>query len=328
MLTKYLVRSYIGSCLIDWFPMKQYVVFLGGASALVLAATAGATIVSRAAPLVATKTAIIVVPPPTALPSLAPVPAAAPIAKASPMRSTAQDGAMPASVTSAAAALPPLDLTEMQLWNWNAKWTASEWANPNAPIPWRYNHITQVNRADTIFRLDANGAPELQAVNGTPAHVSGMWETDVTLPKLKDGLIVAPLWVYDATSRDEIDFEFAGRKGLDVSLHSVIDGKPVQNTVRLFAGVDMSGRRKRFGIKVNQTAGFIEMYVDTVRVYRWDRATAPFFVSRPLKPWIEMWPAITSNSGFVQWAGKWQGLAAGETLSMTVHGYAYKPLMP
>ncbi|MEG3174742.1 family 16 glycosylhydrolase [Sphingomonas sp. RB3P16] len=214
----------------------------------------------------------------------------------------------------------------MALWNWNGKWTASEWGNGNSPLPWRYNHIRQVNRGDTTFTLDASGAPQLQAQNGTAAAANGLWETEVTLPKLKDGLIVAPLWVYDPASRDEIDFEFAGRKGLDVSLHAAVQGVMKVSTVRLYPGVDMSGQRKRFGIKVDQTSGFVEMYVDRVLVYRWNRSTMSFFVSKPLKPWIEMWPAITSNAGFVSWAGKWQGLAANETLSMVVHGYGYTPL--
>lgn len=304
---------------------KEISVFVG-ASVLALAVAASATVVTQTAVPVATKTAIVVVAA-TSTPTPTPVAqAVTPAAKATAAAATQLVVALPPATVAKPAALPPLDLSDMALWNWNGKWMASEWANPNAPLPWRYNHITQANRADTIFKLDATGAPQLQALNETPANASGTWETEVTLPKLKDGLIVAPLWVYDATSRDEIDFEFAGRKGLDVSLHSIVKGVAQLNTVRLFAGVDMSGQRKRFGIKVDQTAGFVEMYVDSVLVYRWNRGTMSWFVSKPLKPFIEMWPASTSNAGFVQWAGKWPGLAAGETLSMTVHGYNFTPL--
>lgn len=249
-----------------------------------------------------------------------------------PTSSTTQVAAAPKPITTQVAAiqvvaLKPLDLTDMRLWNWAGKWHASEWANANGPIPWRYNHITQPNRADTFFRLDAAGAPQLQALNGTTAYGSGLWETDVTLPKMRDGLIVAPLWIYDTTSRDEVDFEFAGRKGLDVTLHAALNGVMQSNTVRLFAGVDMSGQRKRFGIKMDQAAGYVEMYVDSKLVHRWDRSKMSYFVSKPLKPWIEMWPANPANTGFVQWAGKWTGFATGETLTMTVHGYGYSPLV-
>jgi hypothetical protein len=222
--------------------------------------------------------------------------------------------------------LPPLMLSDMALWHWSGKWMASEWENASGPIPWRYDHIAQVRQADTVFTLDADGAPQLQALNGTTAYDSGIWETDVTLPTLKDGVIVAPLWVYNAASSDEVDFEFAGRYGLDVSLHSKLDGVMQKSTVRLFPGVDMSGQRKRFGIKVDQRSGLVEMYVDGRLVHRWDRRGMAFFVSSPLKPWIEMWPTSPTNSGLVQWAGRWSGFAAGEKLAMTVHGYAYTPL--
>ncbi len=294
-------------------------------AALLVAAAASAAVVTSPPATVAAKAsaAIVVVTAP-----VAPAGSAAVIAKAAIVPTSSQ--AVPAIAASAAplitATLKPLDLSDMKLWNWNGKWMASEWANASGPIPWKYNHITQVNRADTIFRLDAAGAPQLQALNGTAANASGLWEVDVTLPKLKDGLIVAPLWLYDATSADEIDFEFAGRYGLDVSLHSKLNGVMCKDTVRLFAGIDMSNQRRRFGINVDQKAGAITMYVDGRQVHRWNRRVLAFFVSKPLRPFIEMWPASPTNSGFVQWAGKWPGLATGETLSMTVHGYGYTPL--
>lgn len=299
-------------------------------AALLVAAAASAAVVTAppgAAPAVVKgSAAIVVVTDPAsraasaaAITKAASAPAAAQVVPAS-------DPAMAPIMTPVmTATLKPLDLSDMKLWNWNGKWMASEWANASGPIAWKYNHITQLNRADTTFRLDAAGAPQLQALNGTAANASGLWETDVTLPKLKDGLIVAPLWLYDAASADEIDFEFAGRYGLDVSLHAKLNGVMRKDTVRLFAGIDMSNQRKRLGIAVDQKAGVIAMYVDGRLVHRWNRSALAFFVSRPLRPWIEMWPASPTNSGFVQWAGKWPGLATGETLSMTVHGFGYTP---
>jgi hypothetical protein len=228
-----------------------------------------------------------------------------------------------AAATPAVATLPPLDLSDMRMWNWNGKWLASEWDNVNGPIPWRYNHIVQKSGKDTVFTLDATGAPQLQGMNGTPAYTRGLWETEVTLPSLHEGVIVAPLWIYDTGSKDEIDFEFAGRRGLDVSMHVYVNGVHQQNTVRLFAGTDMSGQRHRFGIKIDETAGYVEMYVDGQRVHRWERSSTTSFISHPMKPWIEMWPTNPSNAGFVQWAGQWKGLAPNEKLTMTVHGYGY-----
>ena len=133
------------------------------------------------------------------------------------------------------APLFPLNLTTMRLWNWGGKWIGSEWSNANSPLPWKFSHINQPAGADTLFTLDAAGAPEIQA-GPAEAKAEGMWESEVTLPQLRDGLVVAPLWLYDSTSRDEIDFELAGRNGLDVTMHVYVNGVHKQNSVRLFAG--------------------------------------------------------------------------------------------
>ena len=231
---------------------------------------------------------------------------------------------MPAPILAPAVKpLPPLDLGDMWMWNWGAKWLGSEWDNPNSPLPWRYNHINQPAKADTLFTMNADGAPELQALNGTPAYARGLWESDVTAPKLRDGAIVAPLWLYDAASRDEVDFEFPGRGGLDVTMHAYVNGVHQQSTTRLFGGQDMSGQRHRFGIKVDETSGYVEMYVDGKMMKRWDRSAMPFFVSHPMKPLIEMWAAKPSYDNFVQWAGRWTGFGPNEAMTMTVHGYGY-----
>ncbi len=221
--------------------------------------------------------------------------------------------------------LPPLDLGGMALWNWSAKWHASQWANPNSPIPWRYDHVHQGANGAVVFTLDAGGAPQLQAVNATPAYRRGTWEADVTLPDLRDGLIVAPLWLYDPDSKDEIDFEYAGRGGLDVSMHVYVNGVHKQDTVRLFAGQNASGQRKRFTIALDEDAGTADMFVDGRRVHRWDRAKLPFFVTKALKPRIEMWAANPGDGGFVSWVGRWAGLQPAAVLTMTAHGYRYRP---
>lgn len=221
------------------------------------------------------------------------------------------------------APLPPLDLRDMRLWNSNGKWMASQWNNASGPIPWRYDRIRKSHGGDTIFKLDADGGPQLQPMKGTPGYTRGLWETDVTLPKLRDGLIVAPLWIYHTESKDEVDFEFAGRKGLDVTMHVYVNGVHMHDGTRLFAGIDMSGQRKRFGIKIDEDAGYVEMYVDGVMMKRWDRKNMSYFITHPMKPWIEMWPTNPKNSGFVSWTGTWKDLAPKETLTMIAHGYGY-----
>lgn len=268
---------------------------------------------------------VAVVPGP--LPVSTPTPSPSPTPTPTPTATTTQQGTpTPANPASDLSKLPPVDLSDMKLWNYAGKWHASEWDSAVSTIPWRYNHVTQPNRADTYLRLDEAGAPELQAVTGTPAQTDGLWEADVTLPTLMDGLVVAPLWLYNQKTHDEIDFEYAGRKGLDVTLHANVNGAMKQTSVRLFAGKDMSGQRHRFGIRTDLAAGVIEMFFDGKSVQRWTRDKAPIFITTPLRPWFSMWAANPANAGLVGWTGTWPGLPAGGSLTMTVHGYRYTPL--
>lgn len=211
----------------------------------------------------------------------------------------------------------------MALWRWSAPWHASQWDNEFGPIAWKYDHVRQRSDGSVDFILNASGAPQLQAVDGTPARRDGLWEAEVTLPEMRDGMIVAPLWLYNSDTRDEIDFEFAGRKGLDVSIHRYVDGVHKSKTVRLFAGQDFSGRTMRFGIDVDSDAGVIDMLVDGEVVYSFLRSDTGWFVNDPLRPFMQFFPLYPEDAGFVYWAGKWQGMRAGEELRMTVHGYEY-----
>jgi hypothetical protein len=218
--------------------------------------------------------------------------------------------------------LPALDLSGMHLFDYQARWHASQWDNSGSQIPWRYDHVRQVGKV-VALRLDASGAPQLQAVEGTPWETEGLWESDVTMPSLREGVVVAPLWLYNRTTKDEVDFEFVGRRGLDVSLHTWPGGKHLTKTVRLFAGRDFSGQRLCLGIKVNQGSGKIDMLLDGAPVYTWDRSKMDFFVSQPLRPFIEMWAANPSNEGLSMWTGTFTGFAPGEEMNMIVHGYRY-----
>lgn len=220
--------------------------------------------------------------------------------------------------------LPPLDLSDMHLFDYKARWHASEWDNGGSKIPWHYDRVRQDGQTVTL-RLDALGAPQLQAVQGTKAELDGLWETDVTMPELREGVVVAPLWLYDQTTKDEIDFEFVGRRGLDVSMHAWPGGNHLSKTVRLFAGTDFSGRRLCLGIKSDASSGKVEMLLDGKVVYTWNKGDLDFFVSHPMRPFIEMWAADPSNSGLVGWTGEFTGFKPDESMLMTVHGYRYSP---
>ncbi len=222
----------------------------------------------------------------------------------------------------AGCGLPPLDLSDMHLYDYQAHWHASEWANSGSKIPWHFDHV-RASDVTVVFLLDAKGAPQLQAVQGTKAALDGYWEVDVTLPEMREGVVVAPLWLYNRDTKDEVDFEFVGRRGLDVSMHAWPGGNHLTKTIRLFAGTDFSGRRMCLGIKSDATAGKVDMLIDGEVVYTWDKSKFDFFVSHPMRPFIEMWAADPSNSGLVGWTGKFTGFDPGEKMVMNVHGYRY-----
>ena len=104
--------------------------------------------------------------------------------------------------------LPPLDLSDMALWNWSGTWHASNWDNAWSSIPYRYDHVQQDAAGNTYFVFDAKGAPELKAQNGHPYSTKAYYEVDVTLPQMRSGMVVAPLWLWHDKTRDEVDFEF------------------------------------------------------------------------------------------------------------------------
>ena len=229
-------------------------------------------------------------------------------------------------VAPGAGPLPPLDLSTMRLWNYAGTWMASNWAS-QGPIPYRYDHVQRSKRS-AVLVLDDAGAPQLKAYGGNPSKTSGFWEADVTLPKLRDGLVVAPLWLYNEKSREEVDIEFTGRTGLQLTLHTYPGGVHTTDACKVFDGRDLSGERHRFAIALDEGAGIAEVFVDNHSVARFDREKTKGFPTTDLKPIIEMWAADPNNAGFVGWVGRWQPLAAGEKLEMTVWGYRYAPAAP
>lgn len=217
-------------------------------------------------------------------------------------------------------ALPPMDY-DAKLWAWDRKWHTSQWGGGGGRIPFRYDHV-KVRGGDVVLRLDATGAPDIKAQNGTPWRQTGLWEVDVTLPRLKDGVIVAPLWLWNGDTKQEIDFELPGRgRGLDVTLH---DGTGAKLGHKLFPGEDLSGRRMRLGIR--KTPDRIDMMVDGQVAHSFERKPGVVFVEGPVKPVLCMWDADPNNGGFVSWAGRFQGFAKGEAMEMVIHGYRYAKL--
>lgn len=223
--------------------------------------------------------------------------------------------------------LPPLDVSDMQLWNYNAAWHASQWNNNFSYSPWRSDYVTLAGSGVVVLRLDQMGGSQIKSARRIAMADRGTWEVEVTLPQMRDGLVVAPLWLYNERLREEIDFEFAGTKSLDLSVHAYPGGIHRQTTVSVFKGMDFSNCTVRFKIVADIPAGWASMYVEDVLVHRFEKDDLGYFVTGKMRPIIEMWAARDDHPGFVQWLGKWQALPAGEFVTMRVHGYHYSPVI-
>ena len=227
--------------------------------------------------------------------------------------------AMPADMQH--APLPALDLSAMRMGGRQGPWRASNWASAFSGVPWRYDRIRQQPDGATLFHLDRHGAPELQGI-WKRAHKKGLWEVDVTLPQEAPGLAIAPLWLYNPASRDEIDFEIVGTRGLQVNIHSFASGKHAETPVLLPGTTGWSGRRVRFAIRTDIDAGEIDLLVDGVVVHSYRRDSDPdAFPVTALTPMISMWPAKRRLDWAESWLGKWRG----EPATMVVHGYRFTP---
>ena len=174
----------------------------------------------------------------------APAPTPTPTPSPTPTATTAPDNVTTAGVKQG---LPPLDLSEMRLWNYAAKWHASQWNNDFGAHPWRFDHVRPRKNGNVDFVLDSIAAPELIGQQSNGFYDSGLWEADVTIPELREGMVVAPLWLYNNNTREEFDFEFAGTRGLDVTIHAYPGGQHKTFTKRVSTGEGWAGRRARFG---------------------------------------------------------------------------------
>ena len=224
--------------------------------------------------------------------------------------------------------LPPLDLSDMTLYDYRAPWHASNWDNTASFTPWRYDHIRIDENGDAIFRLDRTGAPQLKFGGQSMRAVKGTWEVEVTLPPMRDGLVVAPLWLFNQQQKEEIDFEFSGRRSLDLTIHAYPGGSHEKKTISLFRGFDWSGCTTKFKIVADIPAGWVSMYLDDVLLHQFARDDLGYFITAETGPVIEMWPARDNRVDFVQWVGRWVPLEPREALEMKVHGFRFTPGEP
>ncbi len=218
--------------------------------------------------------------------------------------------------------LPRIYLSDMQPWNWNGMWHASEWANGDSTIPWKYGRVRQAFGGDTHFILNASGAPELKAQRGHPEWTKGMYEVDVTIPDMRSGLIASPIWLYNDRTEESIAVQIIGKRHLQITINGAPDGVRKAEEFRLPG--DFSGRRMRIAIRRHATLGLIDVFIDGELVHGFNEES-PAFPRSAMRPIISM-HAADKHGWARQWAGKWEPLSSGDRIRMTVHGYRATPL--
>lgn len=218
--------------------------------------------------------------------------------------------------------LPRLYLADMQPWNWNAMWHASEWANGDSTIPWKYGRVRQGFGGDTHFILNADGAPELKAQRGHPEWSNGMYEVDVTIPEMRPGLIAAPIWLYNDTTKESIAVQIVGKRHMQFTIHGISEGVAKSEEYRL-AG-DYSGRRMRIAIRRHTDLGLIDIFIDGELAHSFNEES-PALPRSAMRPIISLY-AGDKHGWSKNWAGEWQPLMRGEKIDMTVHGYHLRQL--
>lgn len=231
-------------------------------------------------------------------------------------------GAATARTPSSSDSLPDFSAITLRLWDWSAPMAPSQWSESKlGGYDWRADHAV-VRDGELRLSVSEKASGQVQT-NDSAASSSALWEVDVTIPQMRDGLVAAPLWTFNDDTFDEIDFEVVGRKGLQLTIWSAVDGKHTTVWSRQIIEGDLSGRRFRLGI--GYAAGErVVFFIDGQRVAEVTPADAPQgFPSTPQKPYFDLWVANGLNPG---WAGRWTPLQSGERLTMRLHGYRAGPL--
>ncbi|MGY2732816.1 hypothetical protein [Sphingomonas sp. UYP23] len=178
---------------------------------------------------------------------------------------------------------------------------------------------------DAVLVMDAKGSGHLQAQNATPIYRDGLWETLVTLPTMRDGVDTAAFYLYADGNADELDFEFFGRRGLFVTVHT---GGKMTKFIKVGEAADFDGKTVRFGIRVDQSSGFVSMMVNGAEVHRFVRGatfaddnSTPLWITTPMKAHYDMEPSTPAQDS---WLNHWAGFTSShDKMEMVVHGYRY-----
>lgn len=196
-----------------------------------------------------------------------------------------------------------------------------------------FDNVIVTPDAEVITRItEGKNAAFKWELEKRKARKRGRYIVEATLPKTRPGVVAAPLWLYSEGAREgahEFDFELMNGR-IEYNLHNGNGGFNMRKVNK-----DLGGHRVRFEIdrrpnKVTMrieslTDGFKDELVVTPRKVRsWAKQPgAPKKLRWPpnrmaMYPVMEFW---VSNSP--DWVGKWQTLAPGQSIEMTMHGYSF-----
>ncbi|WP_214472405.1 family 16 glycosylhydrolase [Mesorhizobium sp. dw_380] len=216
--------------------------------------------------------------------------------------------------------LPDWSEVKLQLWKYSNPFVPSQWSEPKlGGYDWKAANVKIVDGALQLTVSEKASAEVMSGANS--ASTSAKWEVDVTLPKMRPGLIAAPLWVFNDKAHEEIDFEFVGTRGLQLTVWANVDNKHKAVWVKWALLGDLSGKHYRLGIQYEggKRVTFSIDGKDVAVVTPADTAGGAF-PNKPMQPYFDLWVA----GGAImdpRWAGKWEPMAASDKLVMTLHGY-------
>lgn len=198
-----------------------------------------------------------------------------------------------------------------------------------------YFYIVPTALGELVHKLDANKGSAIKWEQEKSLHrTQGHYIVEATMDSQHPGVVYAPLWLYSEGASEpyhEYDFEImTGR--VEYNLHNGNGGFNMRKVNK-----DLTGHRVRYEIirrpdlvtmrVTSLTDGWTDsLEITPAKVTQWAaQPGAPANLRFPANT-IAMFPVTEFwRCRWPTWCGTWQDLPAGETVDMTIHGYAVIP---
>lgn len=203
---------------------------------------------------------------------------------------------------------------------------------------WEYAYENLIPRPDgaMIARIQGTTMAALKWERELAAQrLEANYKVEATLPDIRPGMVVAPLWLFSEGAPDENedahewDFEFMHDR-LELNLHNGNGGFLLDAVHRDFSGhrvlLEIDRRLDAVTMRVTDfTDGFTyeRTYTPELIAQRAGEPGAPKdlrFPEAPMFPMVEFW---VSNSE--AWAGRAEDFGPGIAYDMILHGYSITP---